>query len=129
MGLAKRENVKMKKTKLTSLLLVLITLLSALFIPINAAEADTSENVGIEEIMPHEYNGNYWCGQPYNAKKVDENYLRQHDIDPHELKREVLGRNANISEYDIYRDVETGGLWLYKKDGTRDYVATYYCIK
>ena len=41
-----------RKTKLTALLLVILTLFTALFIPINAAEADTSENVGIEEIMP-----------------------------------------------------------------------------
>ena len=44
--------IKTGKTKLTALFMVLLTLFTALFIPINAAEADTSENVGIEEIMP-----------------------------------------------------------------------------
>ena len=41
-----------RKTKLTALLLVILTLFTALFIPINAAEPDTTEDKGIEEIMP-----------------------------------------------------------------------------
>ena len=44
--------IKTRKTKLTALLLVLLTLFTALFIPINAAEPETSEDKGIEEIMP-----------------------------------------------------------------------------
>ena len=36
---------------------MLVTLFTALFIPINAAESDTSENVGIEEITPRASNG------------------------------------------------------------------------
>ena len=51
-----------KKTKLTALFLVLITLLSALFIPTSAAETNTSEDVGVEEIMPVT---SYYC--PVNA--------------------------------------------------------------
>ena len=43
---------KTQKTRISALLLVLLTLFSALFIPINAAEPDIDENVGIEEIMP-----------------------------------------------------------------------------
>ena len=48
-----------RKTKLTALFLVLITLLSALFIPTSAAEMDTSENVGVEEIMPMAANSTF----------------------------------------------------------------------
>ena len=44
--------IKTQKTRISTLLLVLITLFSALFIPINAAEPETSEDKGIEEIMP-----------------------------------------------------------------------------
>lgn len=42
---------KTQKTRISALLLVLLTLFSALFIPINAAEPDIDENVGIEEII------------------------------------------------------------------------------
>ena len=51
--------IKTGKTKLTALFMVLLTLFTALFIPINAAEADTSENVGIEEIMPRAVNSSF----------------------------------------------------------------------
>ena len=44
--------IKTQKTRIAALLLVLITLFTALFIPINAAESDTSDDVGIEEITP-----------------------------------------------------------------------------
>ena len=44
--------IKTRKTKLTALLLVLLTLFTALFIPINVAEPETTEDKGIEKIMP-----------------------------------------------------------------------------
>lgn len=44
--------IKTQKTRIAALLLVLITLLSALFIPINAAVQETSDDIGIEKIMP-----------------------------------------------------------------------------
>ena len=44
--------IKTGKTKLTALFMVLLTLFTALFIPINAAVQETSEDKGIEEIMP-----------------------------------------------------------------------------
>ena len=44
--------IKTQKTRIATLLLVLVTLFTALFIPLNAAEPDTSEDVGIEEIAP-----------------------------------------------------------------------------
>ena len=44
--------IKTQKTKIAVLLLVLVTLFTALFIPINAAEPDTDESIGVEEIAP-----------------------------------------------------------------------------
>ena len=44
--------IRTGKTKLTALFMVLLTLFTALFIPINAAEPETSEDIGNEEIMP-----------------------------------------------------------------------------
>ena len=53
---------KTQKTKLTALFMVLLTLFTALFIPINAAEPETSEDIGIEEIMPLAVN---YCNENY----------------------------------------------------------------
>ena len=53
--------ISTKKTRIATLLLVLVTLFTALFIPINAAEPDTSEDVGVEEIAPRVANS---CGSP-----------------------------------------------------------------
>ena len=50
-----KENCKMiktQKTRFAALLLVLVTLFIALFIPINAAETNTSDDVGVEETAP-----------------------------------------------------------------------------
>lgn len=68
---------------------------------------------------------NYWNGQPYNAKKVSDSYLIQNGIDPHDLKKEALNPNADISLYNIYKD-KNGGLWLYSGSGL--YVPTYTYI-
>lgn len=51
--------IKTQKTRIAALLLVLVTLFTALFIPINAADAETDGNVGIEEIMPRRAYGCY----------------------------------------------------------------------
>ena len=44
--------IKTQKTRFAALLLVLVTLFIALFIPINAAETNTSDDVGVEETAP-----------------------------------------------------------------------------
>lgn len=66
--------IKTQKTRIAALLLVLITLLSALFIPINAAVQETSEDIGIEEIMPMAANncGQWIDGIYYNNKFLGE---------------------------------------------------------
>ena len=71
-----------RKTKLTALFLVLITLLSALFIPTSAAEMDTSENVGIEEIMP---SSALYCENEYHLFYNPEHYKRGSYILVHSL--------------------------------------------
>ena len=62
--------IKTGKTKLTALFMVLLTLFTALFIPINAAEPDISENVGIEEIMPIVVNRYIYKDLPILFKEV-----------------------------------------------------------
>ena len=52
---------KTQKTKLTALLLVLVTLFSALFIPVGAVNiSETVTNFGSEEIMPM---STFYCSQ------------------------------------------------------------------
>ncbi len=60
---------------------------------------------------------------PDNPKKVDADYLKGHGFDPHTLKKDTLGRNADISKYDTYVD-KNGDIWLQKKDGS-EYIPTY----
>ena len=50
-------------------------------------------------------------------------YLWDHRIDPHEFKREVLGRNAEIKHFDVYEDRD-GFLWLLEKS-TGKYIETF----
>lgn len=64
--------IRTNKTKLTALLLVLVTLFSALFIPVGAVNiSETDTNFGSEEIMPMASNncpvyvpGIGWTGSP-----------------------------------------------------------------
>ena len=70
---------KTQKTKLIALFTVLLTLFTALFIPINAAEPETPEDMGIEEIMPKRSFGclepwievEYFNGEPYSVTFYD----------------------------------------------------------
>lgn len=66
---------------------------------------------------------------PKNIKKVNDNYLKQKGFDAHEIKSDVLGRNAKISQYDIYVDKDTGELWVYAKGGKGEGMRTYENIK
>jgi len=60
---------------------------------------------------------------PVNPKKVDAKYLKRNDIDPHTIKKDILGKNAEISKYDTYID-KNGELWLQKK-GAKEFIPTY----
>lgn len=44
-----------------------------------------------------------------------EKELKKQDTDPHQLKKDFLGDKAPISEYDIYRDKNSGQLAIFKK--------------
>lgn len=73
-----------RKTKLTALFLVLITLLSALFIPTSAAELNVTDVENSEEIIPQRslycYTdfSNIYSGKPY----VPEGCVRtRHDVE------------------------------------------------
>ncbi len=66
---------------------------------------------------------------PKNIKKVNDNYLNQKGFNAHEIKYDVLGRNAKISQYDIYVDKDTGELWVYAKGGKGEGMRTYENIK
>ena len=87
--------------------------------------AVTAEN--IQELVPAMARGcdDYWDGQPYNAKSVSDSYLMQNGVNPHDLKYGVLGKGANISLFNIYKD-SNGGLWLYSGSGM--YIPTYTYI-
>lgn len=52
-----------------------------------------------------------------NYIKVKDKYLKNRGIDAHQLKKDVLGRRAPISEYDIYMDKDTGELFIFRKGG------------
>ena len=67
--------------------------------------------------------------EPTNIKKVDDKFLKKNNIDAHELKKDVLGRRAKISGYDIYVDKDTGGLFIYRKGGKGQSIPTGEYIK
>lgn len=75
----------------------------------------TSESESVQK------NGNY--------EKVKDNYLKQNNIDAHELKKDFLGKNAQISKYDIYVNKDTGELFIFGKGGKGAGIATGEFIK
>lgn len=64
-----------------------------------------------------------------NITKVDEKYLSKNGIDAHNLKYEVLGKKASISQYDIYVEKSTGELIIFKKGGKGEGIPTGEFIK
>jgi hypothetical protein len=66
---------------------------------------------------------------PTNINKVDDKFLKKNGIDAHALKKENLGSKAKISEYDIYVDKDTGGLYIYRKGGKGEAIPTGEYIK
>ena len=64
-----------------------------------------------------------------NFNKVNDNYLKRKGIDAHEVKKDVLGRKAPISKYDIYVNKDTGELYVFKKGGKGKGIPTGEFIK
>ena len=52
-----------------------------------------------------------------NFDKVNDRYLKKNGIDAHRLKEDVLGGKTRIAEYDIYKNKDTGELYIFKKGG------------
>ena len=80
---------------------MLVTLFTALFIPINAAEADTSENVGIEEIMPRAVNSSFnWTYSHHYIHKENDLSREIHSVfspAAYDALETLDKSNANIS--------------------------------
>ena len=60
-----------------------------------------------------------------SLKRVTEYMLNKNGLDAHALKREYLGRNAQISRYDLFYDTKTGVIFILDKLGNIIY-ETYY---
>jgi RHS repeat-associated protein len=50
-------------------------------------------------------------------KLLDAKYLKKIGIDPHSLKKEFLGKKAQIKYYDIFKDTKTNELLIFRKGG------------
>ncbi|HAF2130397.1 TPA: hypothetical protein G9F27_004686 [Salmonella enterica] len=59
---------------------------------------------------------------------ADDKYLKRNGIDAHKLKEEFLGDGKN-SNYDIYINKDSGELWIFRKGGKGDGIATGEFIK
>lgn len=59
-----------------------------------------------------------------NITKVNDSYLKLNNIDAYVLKKEILGKNAKIAEYDIYIDKDSGQLYVFKKGGIGEGIPT-----
>ncbi|WP_418268667.1 polymorphic toxin type 33 domain-containing protein [Kosakonia radicincitans] len=66
--------------------------------------------------------------KPANIKMADDKYLKRNGIDAHKLKEEFLGDGKN-SNYDIYINKDSGELWIFRKGGKGDGIATGEFIK
>ncbi len=62
-------------------------------------------------------------------KIVRDNYLKKIGIDAHALKKEFLGKNAAISNYDIYKKTDTKELIILRKNGVGEAIHTGQKIK
>ena len=62
--------------------------------------------------------------QPTNINMVKDGYLKKNGIDAHKLKAEALGTKNDIAKYDIYKDKDTGQLWVYRKGGKGEGIPT-----
>ena len=60
-----------------------------------------------------------------NFKKFSNEELEKIGIDAHELKRDILGKNAKIAHYDVYKDSSNRKIILLKKGGKGKPIETY----
>ena len=57
-------------------------------------------------------------------EKANDGFLKDLGVDAHELKKEWLGDSGKISEYDIYKNKDTGELEIFKKGGVGEGIKT-----
>ena len=62
--------------------------------------------------------------------KLSKQYLKQNGLDAHSIKYEILGNNAKISRYNLYKDKATGAIFILE-NGAKETakIATGYFIK
>lgn len=83
--------------------------------------ADEQDNSIIDGIPAQERNGSIIYESRSNAVRkpdldiVKDSYLKKKGIDPHKLKKDIYGKKAKVSEYDIYVDKKTGQLYTQRK--------------
>lgn len=62
-----------------------------------------------------------------SLKKMDQNYLKKKGIDAHAFKKDILGKDAKISSWDINIDASTDQVLLISKNG--DILPTEYTFE
>ena len=62
-------------------------------------------------------------------KILKDGYLKKLGIDPHTLKKDFLGKDAAISNYDIYRRTDTRELIILRKNGLGAPIHTGHILK
>ncbi len=92
-------------------------------------------NTGNTEAVPDLPNHMVSDGQDNGAEKLsnikvaDDKFLKNNEIDAHQIKKDFLGAKAEIKLYDIYVDKDSGQLWIFRKGGTGEGIPTGEFIK
>ena len=67
-------------------------------------------------------------GANFNAKLLDDRYLKRMGHDAHAIKKEWLGNNADISHFDLYQGYD-GNIWIYQHNGKGNGIPTGIPVK
>lgn len=67
--------------------------------------------------------------KPSNIKVADDKFLKNNEVDVHQIKKDFLGSKAEIKLYDIYVDKDNGQLWIFRKGGKGEGIPTGEFIK
>lgn len=62
--------------------------------------------------------------KPPSIKVVNDKFLKNNNIDAHQIKKDFLGSKAEIKHYDIYMDKDSGQLWIFRKGGKGEGIPT-----
>lgn len=65
----------------------------------------------------------------FNFKKISDSLLKSLGIDAHAIKYEFLGKKAPVAQYDLYVNNTTKEIFIFKKGGKGDGIATGHYIK